>query len=204
MNSFAFGLGGSFLNRLFIVALGLVALSACSSPQPWHVKDISGLMPDLTFTLTDTEGRTVRGTDYRNQIILVYFGYTHCPDVCPTTLARLSSALKKMGPTAHHVRVLFVTVDPARDTPELLRGYARYFGPQITALRGTDEQLQSFTKRYRVTYSRGEPDADGEYPVSHSNAVFVFGGDGRVRLMIRSDDSVDAIAADLSRLVTTG
>ena len=204
MRSFAFWLGGSVLNRLLLVALVLVALTACRSSEPWHVKDISGLMPDLTFTLTDTEGRTVRGTDYRNQILLVYFGYTHCPDVCPTTLARLSSALKEMGPTAQQVRVLFVTVDPARDTPDLLRSYAHYFGPQFTALRGTDEQLQSFSKRYRVTYSRGEPDAHGDYPVSHSNAVFVFDGDGRVRLMIRNDDGVDAIAVDLSRLVTAG
>ncbi len=201
MNSFALRPRGGFLRQLILIASAMAALTACNSPEPWHAKDISGLMPDLSFTLTDTQGQTVHGTNYRNQILLVYFGYTHCPDVCPMTLARLSSALNKIGPAAQHVRVLFVTVDPARDTPDLLRRYAHYFGPQFIALRGTDEQLQSFTKRYRVTYSRGEPNAHGNYPVSHSNAVFVFDGEGRARLLIRSDESVDAIAADLIRLV---
>jgi protein SCO1/2 len=204
MNSVALRFRCRFLYGLSLPVMAIAALTACSNPEPWHVKDISGLMPDLAFTLTDTQGQTVRATDYRNQVLLVYFGYTHCPDVCPATLAQLSSALKKMGPRAQHVRVLFVTVDPARDTPDFLRHYTRYFGPQFRALRGTDEQLRRLTKRYRVTYSRGEPDAQGDYPVSHSNAVFVFDGKGQVRLMIRTDDSVDAIATDLGRLVAKG
>jgi protein SCO1/2 len=201
MHPFALRIRSSYLNWFFMLVSAMGALTACHTQEPWHVKDISGLMPELVFTLTDTQGQTVHGTDYRNQILLVYFGYTYCPDICPTTLARLSSALKKMGPAAQHVRVLFVTVDPARDTPDLLRRYVHYFGPQFAALRGTDEQLQRFTKRYRVTYSRGKPDARGNYPVSHSDAIFVFDGNGRARLLIRSDDSVEAIATDLRRLI---
>lgn len=189
-------------SRLHLSAalLGAILLAACSRSTGWHVKDISGLMPDLAFTLTDDRGETVHAADYRGHIVLLYFGYTHCPDVCPATLTRLSAALKQAGAAGAQMRVLFVTVDPARDTPEIMHDYARFFGPQFAGLRGNDAQLAALTKRYRVTYGRGKPDAHGDYEVSHSSAVFVFDREGQVRLMIRDRDGVDAIASDLKRL----
>jgi protein SCO1/2 len=180
--------------------LGAVLLAACSRGEGWHVKDISGLMPDLAFTLSDDRSETVHATDYRGHIVLLYFGYTHCSDVCAATLARLSAALKQAGPAGAQMRVLFVTVDPARDTAAIMHSYARYFGPHFVGLRGSDAALAALTKRYRVTYGRGKPDAHGDYEVSHGSAVFVFDGEGRVRLMIRDGDAVGAIAADLKRL----
>jgi protein SCO1/2 len=180
--------------------LAAILLAACGRGEGWHVKDISGLMPDLAFALTDDQGETVHAANYRGHVVLLYFGYTHCPDVCPATLARLSAALKQAGSGGAQMRVLFVTVDPARDTLEVMRDYTRYFGPQFLGLRGTDAELAALTKRYRVTYGRGKPDAHGGYEVSHSSAVFVFDREGHVRLIIRDGDGVPAIAADLKRL----
>ena len=134
-------------------------------------------------------------------MLLLFFGYTHCPDVCPTTLARLAQAIKLMGDAGHRVRILFVTVDPARDPPALLHDYTRAFSPQAIGLRGSDAQLDALTKRYRVAYSHDAPDAHGNYAVSHSSAVFAFDAEGRARLVIASELGAQEIAADLKRLV---
>ncbi|KPV41043.1 hypothetical protein AN478_03715 [Thiohalorhabdus denitrificans] len=186
---------------LLLGALLLVA--GCSGDSPWRLKDISGLMPRLAFTMTDHQGATVRGADYRGKVTLVYFGFTHCPDVCPATLANVRQALGRLGEEkADRVRVLFVTVDPERDTREVLRSYVRAFGPRFVGLRGNREQLDAFTKRYRVAYGYGEPDAHGNYDVSHSTGLFIFGPEGEPRLLALPDDGPDAIAHDLDRLLS--
>ena len=158
-------------------------------------------MPDLEFRLTDDSGRKVSAADYRGQTVMLFFGYTNCPDVCPTTLVKLSAALKRMGGAAQRVRVLFVTVDPKRDTLEVLHRYARAFGSRITGLRGSEAELHALVKRYRITYSYGKPDAGGDYEVTHSSAVFVFDAAGKARLMVLPNDGDKAIAEDLRRLV---
>lgn len=183
-------------------ALLLLTLAACSN-DPSRLKNISGLVPDLSFAMTDDSGRAVDARTYRGDIVLLYFGYTHCPDVCPTTLARLASALHAMREQGR-ARVLFVTVDPARDTVPVMHQYVRAFGPEFTGLRGTPDELHKLAKRYRVTYSAGEPDAHGNYDMTHSDGVFVFGKDARGRLMILPDDSAKKIAADLDRLAAEG
>lgn len=174
-------------------------LVGCWEGDDWQTKDIAGLMPPLRFTLTQDSGTEVQATDFRGYITLLYFGYTHCPDVCPTTLAKLNAAIARLAP-ARDVRVLFVSVDPKRDGLDRLRTYTAAFGPQFVGLRGNDEALSELTKRYRITYGYGKPDDDGDYEVSHSSAVFVFDRAGEARLMVRSSDGVDAIAADLKRL----
>ena len=186
---------------VMLLATALLTLAGCGNPQPWGLKDITGLMPDLQFTLTDQSGKTVHATDYRGKALLLYFGYTHCPDVCPTTLATLAQALKALGKDADAVRVLFVSVDPARDTSEVLNDYVRAFGPQFVGLSGDEATLRSLAKRYRVTYALDKPDAQGDYTVSHSSAVFVFDPQGRVRLLGRGSDAPATIADDLKRLV---
>ena len=194
------------LRRAVMVYLAALMLltAGCSDPQPWKTKDISGLMPDLSFDLTNDNGQEVTARDYRGDVVLMYFGYTHCPDVCPTTLARLSQAIDQLGDASEHIRVLFVTVDPARDKLAVLKSYTQAFGPQFVGLRGSDDALQALTKRYRVTYGRGKPDDDGNYEVSHSSAVFVFDGAGKVRLMVRQQDDPDAVASDLKHLISQG
>jgi len=182
-----------------IVACGL--LSACSGGQPWQTHDISGLMPDLEFALGDDQGREVSALDYRGRVALLFFGFTHCVDVCPTTLAQLAQALKATGSGRDDARVLFVTVDPARDSTAVMHAYAHAFGPQFVGLRGDLEALDALTRRYRVTYALSKPDAKGNYEVTHSSAVFVFDRKGRARLVFTSKDAPAAISRDVSRLM---
>lgn len=189
---------------LYHAARGLllaVLLVACSDPQPWKLHDITGLMPDLAFQLSDVEGNSITATQYRGKVTLLYFGYTHCPDVCPTTLANLAAVLRKLGKAAEHIQVLFVSVDPDRDSPAVLRSYLSAFGPWFIGLTGSDEQLRSLSKAYRVTYSRDKPDQEGEYAVTHSSAVFIFDARSRVRLLATDRFQQADLAADLKRLV---
>lgn len=191
------------VTRAFLF-MGMTALLAsCGESAPeFRTRDITGLMPELQFELTRAaDGATVTGQDYRGRVTVVFFGFTNCPDVCPTTLARFSAALSKLeGKAADEVRILFVSVDPKRDTRERLHGYVSAFGPQFTGLRGPQEELREVTKRYRVTYGYGEPDESGFYEVSHSSAAFVFDRDGEIRLLLRQDDPIEDIAHDLAIL----
>ena len=187
-----------------LVLAGLLA--ACSqNTAPWGLKDISGLMPPLDFTLIDaSDNQTVHGQDFRGKVTLLYFGYMHCPDVCPTTLSVLGHAVAALGDDAAQVRILFVSVDPARDTLARLKTYAAAFGPQVVGLRGSETELKALTKRYRVTYGYGKPDAHGNYEVSHSSAIYVFDREGESRLLAGPTDSAQVITADLKRLLKNG
>lgn len=188
----------------FALACSLIAvlllLGGCGGKQHWQTKDITGYMPDLSFTLTDDHGKTVHADDYAGHVVMLYFGYTHCPDVCPTTLATVAHALQKLGARAKDVRVLFVSVDPNRDKAAELRAYTAAFSPQMIGLTGTQDELRALSKRYRVTYGYGDKYPKGNYTVSHSSAIFVFDRHGKVRLLMQEQDGAKAIAADLSRL----
>jgi protein SCO1 len=198
----------SATRRGILVAMGLGAflLAGCSGDNKWHSMDISGSTPPLSFTMTwATDGREVTQADYRGQIVMLYFGYTYCPDICPTTLANVADILKRLGPDANHVRMLFVTVDPDRDTLRVLAQYVKNFAPQIDGLRGTPDQLAALARRYRVVYSvklatKGQP-----YEVTHSSAIYVFDGSGAARLLVPSlattKPDLAGTAADLQRLI---
>jgi len=190
--------GRSLLGALVLVA---AALAGCARQPAFKLQTIDGLLPALKFNLTDDDGRPVTAQDYRGDVVLLYFGYTHCPDVCPTTLARLSQALKGLGASASKVRVLFVSVDPQRDTTALLKRYAGYFGPQFIGLRGDDDMLTRLAKRYRISYHRDPPDQYGNYSVEHSSAVFIFDQKGYARLLTGETDPPTTVTQDLSRLI---
>jgi len=177
-------------------------LSACSGEHAWRTHDISRLVPDLEFKLSDDRGRTVGAQDYRGKVALMFFAYTHCADVCPMTLAQLAQTLREIDSGRDDARVLVVTVDPRRDTTAVMHSYVQGFGPQFVGLRGNAGALDALTRRYRVTYSLGKPDADGNYEVTHSNAVFVFDREGHARLLFSSSDTPAAIAEDLRRLIS--
>ena len=192
----------ALLAMLASAALGL-ALGGCVQRQlPDHMIDISGLVAPLAFHLTDQDGQPVSAADYRGDVVLLYFGYTHCPDACPTTLATLADALAHLGPQANRVRVLFVTVDPRRDSTAVLKRYVNDFGPQFVGLRGTHAQLTRVIKRYRVSYHDEKPDASGAYEVDHSSAVFIFGRDGRARLLAQEGAPANVLTADVHQLLT--
>jgi protein SCO1/2 len=179
--------------------LFLLPLAACSGDRPWHATNITGGMPRLDFRMTRAnDGRQVTAEDFRGHVAIVYFGYTHCPDVCPATLANLSEILQRLGKRADDVRILFVTVDPARDTPEILKSYTEAFGPQVIGLTGSANNLARLARAYRVAYSiKTAP----THEVMHSNAVFFFDRDGRARLVATSTTDTAGLAEDVERLL---
>ncbi|WP_392394175.1 MULTISPECIES: SCO family protein [Paraburkholderia] len=183
--------------------MAMIALAGCTSrAEPWHLTNVAGHLPDLDFTLTGDDGRPVSGDSFKGRASLVYFGYTHCPDVCPETMGRLMQVLEKLGPDAQKVRILFITVDPARDTPQALHDYVGAFDSKhAEGLTGSDWQIESLAKRYRVAYQMEKRDPNGNYEVTHSSAVYVFDAQGRARLLATDHDTPDAIAQDLRRIV---
>jgi protein SCO1/2 len=177
-------------------------LAGCGpSAQQWSTQSIRGAMPDLAFELTDDQGKAVSADKFRGNVTLLFFGYTHCPDVCPATLAMLDTARQKLGDEAKHVTILFVSVDPKRDGPKELAGYTHSFGDGVVGLSGTPAQLQALTKRYRVAYRYGDPDKNGNYLVYHSAAIFAFDPQGHVQLLMSYTDGLPAIEHDLQQLV---
>ncbi len=188
--------------KTLLTILLLLLLAACShSKAQWLLTDVRGHLPDLQFHLVNDRGQSVTGASYRGKVTLLYFGYTHCPDVCPTTLAHLAVALQNLGPLAKDVRVLFVSVDPQRDTPRVLHAYVRAFGPEIVGLSGTPSAIARVAKRYRVAYSYGPPTADGSYEVNHSSAIFIFDNRGRARLLATQQSTVAQLDHDIGQIL---
>lgn len=186
-----------------LLALATI-LAGCSDPS-WQTKDISGLMPPLEFELTDESGEHVEARAFRGDTTLLFFGFTHCHDVCPATMAYLDSLMDELGEDARDdLRVLFVSVDPARDDPATLDAYTANFGPEFVGLTGSEDQLDALTRRYRVTYGYGEKDDEGHYMVSHPSAIFAFDRNGEAQLLIRQEDGREAVLSDLRRLLAQG
>lgn len=184
----------------------LLPLSAFGNEAPWHAIDISGSVLPLVFRMTRaSDGKESTQDDYRGRIVMLYFGYTQCPDYCPTTLSNVAEILRQLGPQAQRVRVLFVTVDPNRDALPVLAQYLKYFGPQVDGLRGTADQLEALAGRFHAAYSVAPATQDHPYEVTHSSVVYVFDRSGAARLRITTLGSakpdVDGMAADLRRLM---
>jgi protein SCO1 len=186
--------------RALVLAL-CIAGAACGPATQADTTDISGVMPALSFSMVRAnDGAPVNATSYRGKIALLYFGYTHCPDECPTTLANLAVALKNIGPDAKYVRVLFVTVDPARDSIPVLKKYVNAFAPQIDGLRGSDNAIAALARRYRVLYSVTSAAPGRPYDVTHSDSLFMFDRSGRARLVTMSTQDTAALAAEIKSL----
>lgn len=198
-----------FTSLRIVAALTLASLplAGCHQHERWHGADVSGAAPAFDLTMTRAnDGKAVSAADYRGKVTLLYFGYTFCPDVCPLTLSNVARVLKTLGPAAAGVRVLFVTVDPNRDTPAVLKQYVAAFDPHIDGLRGDPNQLAALARRYRVAYSVEPHGAGGRYEVTHSSAIYVFDRSGKARLLVDSlstdHPDIDGTAADLRALLT--
>jgi protein SCO1 len=200
--------------RIHIIRYGFAVLAAtlmltAGPARAWHSTDMTGALPALDFTMTRaSDGKQVTAADFKGKVTLLYFGYTFCPDVCPTTLLNITTMLKSLGKTADDVRVLFVTVDPNRDTLKVLKEYTGSFAPQVVGLRGTPDQLARLAKRYRVAYSVTPPHDGKAYEVTHSSAVYAFDRQGNIKLLLTGlatpDGKLDNTTADLKELVAQG
>ena len=180
-----------------VKVLFLALLLAGCGRSPYHMTNISGAMPKLDFHMTRVrDGAAVTGKDYRGKVVALYLGYTNCPDICPATLGNLTEIIGRVK--SPDLVVLFVSVDPARDTAERLKTYTAAFSPQIEGLRGSDNALAQLARTYRVAYS---VDPAPPYTVMHSNAVFFFDRDGKARLVTTDTGNPAAMAEDVERLL---
>ena len=186
----------------------LLAAAAVAGGYLWHASDrIAGVGKIVAsgtatiggpFRLTDQDGHPRSDADFRGRFMLVYFGYSFCPDVCPTTLAVMANALDKLGPMRRAVAPVFVTVDPARDTPAVLKAYLKSFGPDFVGLTGSTADIAAAEKAYRV-FARRHPLPGGTYAMDHSSEIVLMGPDGRFVAYYEEDVGPDALAADLKR-----
>jgi protein SCO1 len=188
---------------LTAAALATVALAAGCSPEApkFRTSDITGSTFGKAFALTDHTGRAVTLADYRGKAVVMFFGYTQCPDVCPTTLATLAATMKSLGPDADRVQVLFVTVDPERDTQALLAQYVPAFDPRFVGLYGDAAATERVAKEFKVLFQKQPGATPGSYTVDHSAGVYMFDPQGRLRLYASHGQPPDAFAHDLSALL---
>lgn len=182
-----------------------VLLAACKPAVPTVFKatDLTGASFGRDFALDDPAGRRRTLADFRGKAVILFFGYASCPDVCPTTLSRLAEAMKLLGPQAARVQVLFVTVDPERDTAERLRDFVPWFHPDFLALRGTQEETRQVLAEFRATAITRPVEGSMGYVIDHSAACYVFDPAGRLRLYVKDEQSAADIAADLKLLLGT-
>lgn len=165
------------------------------APSPGGVQIAQGLTLGGPFTLVDQTGRTVTERDFAGKVLLVYFGYTYCPDVCPTELGTMVAALDAMGPAGERVTPVFISIDPGRDTPAAMADYVSRFHPRMVGLTGTPEQVAAAARAYRVYFAKVHPRDTTEYLMDHSSFIYLVGPDGRVRSLFRPGTTPEAIAA---------
>lgn len=186
---------------LVVCFAALLALAACGNDPPvFKSTDITGSSIGGNFTLADPSGKARSLDEFRGKVVVLFFGYTQCPDVCPTTLADAAAALKELGPQAGEVQVLFITVDPERDTPELLANYVPAFHPTFLGLRGNEEELQRVAKQFKVIYARSNTPG-GSYTMDHTASKFVLDKKGRIRLLVRHEAGPTVLAHDIRQLL---
>jgi protein SCO1 len=182
-----------------------LALTATGAALPLRVIRADEIAPpagtEIRFELVDTKGEAVRGTDLRGRWVLVSFGYTFCPDLCPTVLNEVASALAQLGPFAARVQPVFVSIDPQRDTPEALREYVQAFDERILPLTGTADQLARAAKAFGAAYFRVPGSAQDEYTFGHSAIITLIGPEGGLVLRFSADAPAERIASTMRKLI---
>ena len=163
--------------------------------------DVSGADFGRELALPDAEGRPRSLADFRGKVTVIFFGYAQCPDVCPTALAELAQARRALGPAGQDVQGVFVTVDPERDTPEMLKAYVASFDPSFVALRGSPEQTREAAKAFKIFYARVPGKTEGSYTVDHTAGAYVLDREARLRLFTRHGTGAEALVHDLKLLL---
>jgi len=198
------------VRRLILASAALTAalvLAGCdrSAPAAGAFKgiDITGAPYAIDFDLPDANGQRRRLADFKGKVMVVFFGFTHCPDVCPMTMIELAEVKKALGADGARVQGIFITVDPARDTPELLKAYVSNFDPSFVALRGTEEETRALAKHFKVFYAKVPGKTEGQYTMDHTAASFIFDAQGKVRLYTRYGSGAEALKSDLQLLLNS-
>ena len=195
------------MNRLKLILLGFLAawmLSACSSPPPFKAKPVPDSPVAPAFTLTDQYGTQRSLSDFKGKVVSLFFGFTHCPDICPTHLARQAEVMRQLGSQAEQVAVLFVTLDPERDTPAALKSYMDAFDPRFIALTGSSEQTNKVAKQYKIFWQKTLlPDSALIYTIDHTTNSFVIDQKGRLRLTVPHEMPAADVTHDLKLMIET-
>lgn len=185
-----------------VAALLLAGLAACQkTPPAFQGIDITGADYARQLNLTDADGQARTLADFKGKVAIVFFGYTQCPDVCPTTLSEIAAVKKKLGAEGDKVVGVFVTIDPERDSAAVLKSYVGSFGPGFVALRGSVDQTKEVAREFKVFYAKVPGTTDGSYTMDHTANSFVFDPQGRVRLAERYGAGADALAQDVKALL---
>ena len=192
---------GGFVAAIVLAAFALAGCQPAPQPPAFQATDITGAAFARDFRLTDHNGRVRTLADFKGQVVAIFFGYTHCPDVCPTTLSDFAAALEQLGPQAERVQVIFVTVDPERDTPELLKQFVPAFNPRFLGMSADPQTLRQLAKEFKVVYQKTSVKAADDYLIDHSAGTYVYDPQGRLRLLMPYGSSPDAIAQDLKTLL---
>jgi protein SCO1/2 len=199
---------------LFVVLLAVLALAGCgekagagsssaSAPaSQFSNTDVTGLGYAQDFALTDHTGKPRTLADFRGKAVVMFFGYTQCPDVCPTTMAEMAAVMQELGPLASKVQVLFVTLDPTRDTPQLLAKYVPAFDSRFLGLYGDQAATDKVAKEFKVFYQKVPGKDPGSYTLDHTAGSYVFDPQGRIRLFVRHGQGAEPIVHDLKLLLS--
>lgn len=185
-----------------VALASVVGLAGCQ-PQgaAFNNVDITGAQYAREFALTDHTGARRTLADYKGKVVVVFFGFTQCPDVCPTTMTDLVQVKQKLGPAGNDVQVLFITVDPERDTQQVLAQYVPGFDPSFVGLYGSAQDIERVAKEFKVFYQKSAGKTPTSYTIDHTAGSYVFDREGRVRLFLKHAQGVDAIVSDLKRLL---
>jgi protein SCO1/2 len=195
------------LKRALLGVACLMALTGCdrlagSAPKAsFKAVDITGAEYARELSLPDADGQRRRLSDFKGKVTLVFFGFTQCPDVCPSTLAELAAVKRDLGKDGERVQAVFVSVDPERDTPQILKAYMASFGPDFVALRGTPEETKVAAQNFKVFYAKSPGKVEGSYTVDHTAGTYVFDAQGKVRLFVRYGSGAEALRHDLKLLL---
>ena len=191
-------------SRVSLLVFLAVVLAACGrSPNApsFRATDVTGADFGGNLQLTDFNGQRRQLSDFRGKAVVVFFGYTHCPDVCPTTLSTLAAAIKKLGADGDKVQVLFVTADPERDTAELLKQYVTAFNPTFLGLRGTVEETTQVAKEFKVIVQKNAGADPNNYTVDHSSGTYIYDPAGKLRLYVGYGQDADVFVHDIGLLL---
>lgn len=193
-----------FLSTLLLAACATL-LVACGQSKPelkFNNTDVTGLDYAKDFALTDHTGKSRTLADFKGKAVVVFFGYTQCPDVCPTTMVEMANVMKELGPDADRVQVLFITVDPERDTQEILSQYVPAFDKRFLGLRGDAQQTEKVAKEFKVFYQKVPGKQPGSYTMDHTAGSYVFDPQGHIRLFVKHGQGPQTLAHDIKLLLS--